>query len=476
MSNTTLDTTTVRRWKRYPEYKRAGSTWLGEVPEHWRVSRVKWYCDRLQSGSTPPTADHRYYESEEIPWYAPGSFGSELLLTEPVKLIAAIAVREGVARLFPAGSTMLVTIGATIGKVGYIHDNASCNQQITAVSFVKQFVYPKYAAFQLKRLEPVLQGIAPSTTLPILDQQEVGTLPFMVPPLPEQRTIAAFLDRETARIDSLIGQKERLIALLEEKRQAVISHTVTRGLNPAAPLKDSGVPWLGMVPKHWEVKRLKYSVQFLNYRRIPLSSEERGGLEKIYPYYGASGIIDQVDRYLFDEPLILIGEDGANLLSRSTPLAFIATGKYWVNNHAHILKPKSRQLVYWTERLNSISYEPFVTGSAQPKLTIDALGSIEFATPDTPEQAKIAKYIEEQDARLSPVMSRVRDGIAHLQEYRTALISAAVTGQIDVRGDVPGEPATSVAGCDPTQSDPATSVVGCDPTQCMIPGRVIPGD
>ncbi|WP_157369542.1 restriction endonuclease subunit S [Zavarzinella formosa] len=257
-----------------------------------------------------------------------------------------------------------------------------------------------------------------------------------LPSLPEQRAIAAFLDRETDRIDALIGHKERLIALLEEKRQAVISHAVTRGLDPNVPMKDSGVSWLGMVPKHWEIKRLKYSVQFLNYRRIPLSSEERGALEKIYPYYGASGIIDQVDRYLFDEPLILIGEDGANLLSRSTPLAFVAIGKYWVNNHAHILKPKSGQLVYWTERLNSINYEPFVSGSAQPKLTIDALGSIEFATPDTQEQVKIAKYVEYQDAKLAPVINRVRDGIARLQEYRTALISAAVTGQIDVRDEV----------------------------------------
>jgi type I restriction enzyme S subunit len=336
---------------------------------------------------------------------------------------------------------LMMKDGAAMGKLAYVDSlpgPACLNSHLLLFrpdrnAFLNRFLYyvlttPIFTAYMVQeRTGSTFFGIS---------QESMGSFQLSFPPVKEQAEIVDYLDHRTEQIDSLIGHKERLIALLEEKRQTVISHVVTRGLNPDAPLKDSGVPWLGMVPEHWEIKKLKHSVRFHNHRRIPLSAEERGGLEKIYPYYGASGIIDHVDRYIFDEPLILIGEDGANLLSRSTPLAFIATGKYWVNNHAHILKPMSGQLLYWSERLNSISYVPFVSGSAQPKLTIESLGSIEFAAPGAGEQAKIASFIGEQDAKIAPAIARVRDSIALLQENRTALISAAVTGQIDVRGEV----------------------------------------
>jgi type I restriction enzyme S subunit len=253
-----------------------------------------------------------------------------------------------------------------------------------------------------------------------------------IPESAQQQAIAAFLDRKTAQIDDLIGKKERQIELLQEKRQALISQAVTKGLDPNVPMKDSGVEWLGSVPLHWQVKKLKHFVQFLNHRRIPLSSEERADLEKLYPYYGASGIIDHVDRYLFDEPLILIGEDGANLYSRSTPLAFIATGKYWVNNHAHILKPRCGDLEFWAERLNSIAYNPFITGSAQPKLTIENLANIEFAAPPSSEQTQIGQYIGRVRQATEAPLTHLESQIDKLREYRQTLISAAVTGKIDV--------------------------------------------
>jgi type I restriction enzyme S subunit len=433
-----LDTTSVRRWRRYPAYRPSGANWHPEVPTPWQVRRIKFLA-----GRNPSKTELSGLAEDTQVSFVPMERVSEdgvlsLELTRPLG-----EVRQGFT-YFRNGDVLVAKITPCFenGK------GARADHLENGIGFgtTEFHVLRPGASIDGRYLELITrlhafreQGVSEmsgSAGQQRVPEAFLSNYIAPLPSLPEQRAIAAFLDRETERIDALIGHKERLITLLEEKRQAVISHAVTRGLNPAAPLKDSGIPWLGMVPKHWEVKRLKYSVQFLNYRRIPLSSEERGSLEKIYPYYGASGIIDQVDRYIFDEPLILIGEDGANLLSRSTPLAFIATGKYWVNNHAHILKPKSGQLVYWTERLNSISYEPFVSGSAQPKLTIDSLGSIEFATPDAQEQVKIAKYIEDQDARLSPVVSRVRDGIARLQEYRTALISAAVTGQIDVRGEV----------------------------------------
>jgi type I restriction enzyme S subunit len=213
--------------KPYPAYKPSGVEWLGEIPEHWEVLSVKRVAKRIQTGSTPPTAEERYYEDGTVSWFGPASFGADLILSEPVKLIAESGVQDGVARLFESGSTMIVTIGATIGKVGYIESPASCNQQITVVTFAPSRSVAKFAAYQMKRLETVLRGIAPNTTLPILDQVEVGYLPFVVPLLSEQRAIAAYLDRETAKIDALIAKTREQIERLKEYRAALISAAVT---------------------------------------------------------------------------------------------------------------------------------------------------------------------------------------------------------------------------------------------------------
>jgi type I restriction enzyme S subunit len=264
----------------------------------------------------------------------------------------------------------------------------------------------------------------------------IRNLKHPIPSINEQLNIVAFLDRETAGIDALIAKKERQIELLQEKRAALISHVVTKGLDSNVKLKDSGVEWLGEIPEHWAVKRLKFVFKNFDYRRIPLSAEERSYMEKIYPYYGASGIIDSVDKFILDEPLLLVAEDGANLLSRSTPLAFIAEGKYWVNNHAHILKPTAGSLLYWEGVLQTYDYTPLISGAAQPKLTAENLGDISLPVPPEKEQYNIANFIDREVSRIDALTKKVEESIATLQEYRIALISAAVTGKIDVCEEV----------------------------------------
>lgn len=202
---------------------------------------------------------------------------------------------------------------------------------------------------------------------------------------------------------------------------------------PYPAYKPSGVEWLGEVPEGWEVKRLGYLFWNLDHRRIPVAAEDRATIDKTYPYYGASGIIDYVDDYLFDETLILVAEDGANLLSRSTPLAFLASGKYWVNNHAHILKPLGGDIRYWESVLQTFDVTPLVTGAAQPKLTAERLGSIRLPKPTDAEQRAIADYLDCETSKIDRLSAKVEEAIERLQEYRAALITAAVTGKIDVR-------------------------------------------
>ena len=195
-----------------------------------------------------------------------------------------------------------------------------------------------------------------------------------------------------------------------------------------AEYKESGVEWLGEVPKHWVIGKVKYVTENLDKSRVPLSSLERGKRPGIYPYYGASGIIDYIDDYLFDEDTILFGEDGANLLARSTPLAFLATGKYWVNNHAHVLKAKDGLNRFWVMVLENIDITPVVSGSAQPKLTSEALGNLNVVYPPSiDERREILTFLDKETTNIDTLIDKQEQLITLLQEKRQAIISHTVT-------------------------------------------------
>jgi type I restriction enzyme S subunit len=261
-----------------------------------------------------------------------------------------------------------------------------------------------------------------------------GSQPVPLPPLPEQAAIVRFLDHADRRIRRYIRAKQKLIKLLEEQKAAIIHRAVTRGLDPNVRLKPSGVEWLGDVPEHWEVSRVKNEFLCLNRRRVPLSATERGAMTlRRYDYYGASGIIDKVDEYLFDDDLLLVAEDGANLVLRNLPLAIVARGQFWVNNHAHILKPRRGRLEYLAAVMERINYQPWISGAAQPKLTQDRLMGIAIAVAPPEEQDGIVRAISEETAPLRTTIERARREIDLLREYRTRLIADVVTGKLDVR-------------------------------------------
>ncbi len=203
-------------------------------------------------------------------------------------------------------------------------------------------------------------------------------------------------------------------------------------LKPYPEYKDSGVEWIGEIPKDWKIKKLKHEFLLLDYKRIPLSAEFRGAMERrVYDYYGASGVIDKVEKYIFEGEFILVGEDGANLLSRSTPLAFIAKGKFWVNNHAHILKVVNGEIIYFANLLQSIDYTPFIEGSAQPKLTAENLKKITILSPLKSEQKLISNYLDKKTSKIDKTIEKDTQLIELLKEKRTALINHAVTKGLD---------------------------------------------
>ena len=211
--------------------------------------------------------------------------------------------------------------------------------------------------------------MAISSTIENVNAEKYANCHLPLPPLLEQRAIVRYLDYVDGRIRRYVAAKEKLVGLLEEERQAVVNRAVTRGLDPNVRLKPSGVEWLGDVPEHWEVSRVKTEFLSLNHRRVPLSAVERGAMSvREFDYYGASGVIDQVEDYLFDDELLLIAEDGANLVLRNLPLAIIARGEVLGQQSRTHFEAKMRNLEYLSVMMERLNYTPWISGAAQPKL------------------------------------------------------------------------------------------------------------
>ena len=204
----------------------SGVAWFGEIPQHWRCEHLKRFTKRIQAGMTPPTATPEYYFDGTIPWFAPGSFNGDIDLREPRKLINELARSEGKLRIFPTETVFLVGIGATIGKVGLVSAEASCNQQLIGIVCGHR-MHSRFLAYQFKIYEDVIPGIATATTLPIFDQVKTGYLPTLQPPLEEQKSICVFLDTKLAESKQIIAGIETQIATLTAYRKSLIHECVT---------------------------------------------------------------------------------------------------------------------------------------------------------------------------------------------------------------------------------------------------------
>ena len=196
--------------------------------------------------------------------------------------------------------------------------------------------------------------------------------------------------------------------------------------------RDSGVEWLGEIPAHWEVQKLSWLTKCLDGRRVPLNAEERGRMQGDYPYWGANSIVDHVDQWLFDEELILLGEDGAPFFDRSRPVAFRVAGKIWVNNHAHVLRPRAEMdAAFLAGTLNCVDYRAFIDGSTRDKLTQGDMKAIPIQCPPVQEQGAIAEFLDRETAKIDALVAKKERLIELLQEKRSALITRAVTRGLD---------------------------------------------
>ncbi|MDN7137890.1 restriction endonuclease subunit S [Pseudidiomarina sp. 1ASP75-14] len=436
----------------YEEYSATGS-WLGEIPTHWFNSKLK-YIAGFTTGLTPPTSDSSNYDSKEKPWFRPEDLSEKgSLEINASKKISASAWKK--LRQIPVGSTLLCCIGS-IGKLGYLMRAATSNQQITAVTPKFDIVNPKLIFWILAASQRELKSLSMGNVVKILNSDRLGELRVPLPPNNEQQKIAQFLDYETAKIDALIDEQKRLIELLKEKRQAVISHAVTKGLNPDAPMKDSGVEWLGQIPEHWETTPIKHvtktfeqgwSPQCFN---EPVSNESELGVLKV-------GCVKQ-GRFDYSENKRLPPElkfkselavkAGDLLISRANTRELVGSAGVPTVNHDNLMisdklfrlkltgQAISRFVCFFlTTKAARKQIELAATGASDSMLNIGqgTIREMPFPCPPVEEQRQIVDYVVRVNWRLLELAGEALKLVNTLKERRSALISAAVTGKIDVR-------------------------------------------
>ena len=440
-----------RRFSRYPEYKDSGIAWLGEIPSHWNLKRLKNAVARLESGGTPESDNVTYWTDEEhgIPWVAISDMTRDFHLNVTAKRITEEGRMSKRLRILPAG-TLLYSMYASLGRVALLETKAVINQAILGVLPRRSEALRGYLRWWFEFMQVHVQMLSSSNTQDNLSAERVRNMPVVLPiAIEEQRTIAAFLDREMAKIDRLVERKERLIELLQEKRTALITRAVTRGLDPNAPMKDSGVEWLGEIPAHWHIAPVyaHYEValgKMLDAKGVTGKSSGKY-LRNVDVQWDSVNVEDlpEMDfppsvrnRYLLRPEDLLVCEGGE--VGR-TAIWGGELDECFYQKAIHRVRPwfDSEIPRFFYFLMYGLAKRGVFTAGGNPNtinhLTAVQLRHYRLPFPATGEQRAIAAFLDRETARIDALIAKVRQAMDHLKEFRTALISAAVTGKIDVR-------------------------------------------
>lgn len=431
------------KYRNEDEMKDSGIQWLGKVPKEWISNKVKYNIHYIQTGSTPTTKRPDYYEGN-VNWFNPVDLNQEIL-EESKKKISKQAIIDNEAKLFSGDSVLIVGIGATAGKTSYLINRSSFNQQITGIHSKEN--NNKYIFYQFKSISNELLKLANFTTLPILNNEFLKNIGLGFPILIEQQNIVNFLNLKTSEFDSIISKKELLIEKLDEAKKSLISEVVTGKVKivngelverEPEEMKDSGVQWLGMIPKEWEVKRLKYLVELRTEKQKVDIDSKYIGLENIESLTGKyieskdeSSVIEGIGN-IFEFNDVLFGKlrpylakcivasfDG---LCSSEILVFNSTKLHNKLLKFNLLNSNFIDLV------NSSTY-----GAKMPRANWEFIGNIFLPYMDLKSQKEIVYILDRIDSNIDAIITKTKLQIQKLKQAKQSLISEAVTGKIDLR-------------------------------------------
>jgi type I restriction enzyme S subunit len=425
----------------YPVYKDSGVCWLGEIPSSWAVSKVK-YLSPFQVGWTPPTGNDENFKGANL-WANISDLGGKTI-ANTAKRISDYAAKVASMEITPKGS-LLYSFKLSVGSVSFAGRDMYTNEAIA--SFLEEgklplsYLYYILPKFVIENASTNIYGAR------ILNQELIKNAILLAPSYAEAEAIANFLDHETTKIDTLIDKQQQLIKLLKEKRQAVISHAVTKGLNPDAPMKDSGVEWLGEVPESWEVPKLFHVSSQIGdgLHSTPLYEDGTG-----YFFVNGNNLVNgkitltasakevpygefKKHQVVLDGTTVLLSINGTigNLAIYQEESVILGKSAAYINCHCSL--NRGYLMFYLQSDQASRYYKNEATGTTIFNLSLNSIRQMKVCVPDILEQEAIVEFCKLASQKYANLILKACIAVELLIERRTALISAAVTGKIDVR-------------------------------------------
>lgn len=415
--------------KRYERYKDSGVEWLGEVPEHWRILRGKWI---FKKENRPVSISDEIVTCFRDGQVTLRSNRRTEGFTNALKEIGYQGVDKG--------DFVIHNMDAFAGAIG-ISDSKGKATPVYSVCtpFKDDIANPFYYSYLLRSF--ALNGLITSLAKGIRERStdfrysDFGSLEYFAPSIDEQNRIVAFLDERCAKIDKAIEQKVQMIELLNERRQIIIQRAVTRGLNPNVPLKDSDIGWIGRIPSHWQIKKLKYVFEEKNIKQISTESQ--------FNYIGMENIESWTGKYIetnseveglanvFNENNVLFGK-----LRPYLAKVYIAKEKGLCSTEFIVYDIHDNNSTYIQKLLSSTSFINTVNastyGSKMPRANSPFIGNLKIPIPPLSEQREIADFLNKVSPKIEQAIKLKHQEIEQLKEYKQTLINSAVTGKIKI--------------------------------------------
>ena len=392
--------------------KDTGVSWIGQIPSEWSYKRLKFAVTLINEKIDAVSEELPYVGLEHVTSWTGQYFPSDETAS------------EGAASKFYAGDVLFGKLRPYLAKSFVAVD---CGVASTELLVMRPNDEVDAKFFNYYLLSEGFVNIVDSSTygakMPRANWEFIGNLPMLIPSPYEQQKIVEFLEHKTSQIDALIEKKRALIEKLNEKRTAVITQAVTKGLDPGVPMKDSGVEWLGEVPEHWEIRRLKFMATIQNGRDYKHIESSEG-----YPVIGSGGRFATASEFLYEGQSVLFGRKG----TIDKPLYF--EGKFWTVDTMFysFVQPETMPMHLYFCAL-TIQYKFLATQTALPSVTQHDLENYLLCSPPLEEQQMIVGFVTSQISQIDQMIVKTQETISRLSEYRSSLITAAVTGQIDVR-------------------------------------------
>ena len=423
-------------FKQYPSYKKSGVEWLGGVPEHWVGSKFKYIFQEKQ-----------HTKNMNLPFGAI-SFGSVVYKEDKANLTDELKenyqeVLQGEFLVNPLNLNYdLKSLRTALSKIDVVVSSGYFVLKLKNNTFNKRYLEYLLYIFDIRKMKTLGAGIRQTLTF-----RDMAVCDVAIPSACEQTQIASFLDYETFRIDNLIAKQEKLIELLEEQRKSIISHAVTKGLNPNAPMKDSGVEWLGDVPEHWRISSLKRYGYFKGGAGFPHAYQ--GNTEENIPFFKVNSL--SKDKRFLSSFSDFVGEEtakklGAKIFPKNS-IFFAKVGAALLlerirtnqqpccidNNMMGFVIQNELSFDFAFYLMSLIDFKYLVNPGAVPSINESQISSFLISVPPISEQTQIANYLDTETARIDNLIAKQKNLIEKLKEYRASIISHAVTGKIDVR-------------------------------------------